>query len=134
LIDWGIGVAAFVVLYILTLIFYAIADALGVLMMLLTWVLALGYTVALGYWTGQTGQTIGKRTVGIKIVRTSDMQVLGPGMGIGRQFAHILDSLPCYIGYLWPLWDPMKQTFADKVVGSVAVAAPRQPFSITPPA
>jgi hypothetical protein len=35
--------------------------------------------------------------------------------------AHILDSLPCYLGYLWPLWDAKRQTFADKVMGTVVI-------------
>jgi uncharacterized RDD family membrane protein YckC len=133
LIDWGIGVVAFFALYIVALIFYAVSDVLGLLVLVLTWALGLAYTVFLGLWTGQTGQTIGKRTIGIKIVRADDQQLLGAGPGVARQFAHILDSLPCYIGYLWPLWDPMKQTFADKVMRSVAITVPKQPFSITPP-
>jgi len=32
-----------------------------------------------------------------------------------------LDGLPCYLGYLWPLWDSKRQTFADKIVGTVVV-------------
>jgi uncharacterized RDD family membrane protein YckC len=34
----------------------------------------------------------------------------------------VLDGV-LYLGYLWPLWDPRKQTFADKIVGSVVVRA-----------
>ena len=38
-----------------------------------------------------------------------------------RKLAHILDALPCYVGYLWPLFDAKKQTFADKVMNTVVV-------------
>ena len=42
-------------------------------------------------------------------------------MSIARYFLHIVDSLACYIGYLWPLWDEKRQTFSDKIVSSVVV-------------
>ena len=34
-----------------------------------------------------------------------------------------LYGLPCYLGYFWPLWDPEKQTFSDKVMNTIAVQA-----------
>jgi len=70
---------------------------------------------------GRTGRSLGKEWVGITLLRESDGQPIGAGMTFVRALAHILDSLPCYIGYLWPLWDPKKQTFADKIVGSLVV-------------
>ena len=42
----------------------------------------------------------------------------GPGCRFVRQLAHIVDSLVCNLGYLWPLWDAKKQTFADKIMGT----------------
>ena len=42
-------------------------------------------------------------------------------MNFVRIIAHFLDSLACYIGWLWPLWDDKRQTFADKVCGSIVV-------------
>jgi hypothetical protein len=42
-------------------------------------------------------------------------------MSFLRALSHILDSLACYIGWLWPLWDGKKQTFADKVCSTVVV-------------
>ncbi|GHE86176.1 hypothetical protein GCM10018785_62430 [Streptomyces longispororuber] len=73
------------------------------------------------YKEGKTGQTIGKKIVGIRTLRESDGQVLGFGMAFVRQLAHFLDSIPCYLGWLWPLWDDKKQTFADKVCSTVVV-------------
>jgi uncharacterized RDD family membrane protein YckC len=72
---------------------------------------------------GTTGQTIGKQVVGIKLIREQDGQPVGPGMAFVRGIAHILDSIPCEIGFLWPLWDAKKQTFADKVCSTVVVSA-----------
>ena len=78
-----------------------------------------------GYRQGTTGQSIGKQVLGTKLVRARDGQPVGFGMAVGRQFLHILDGMPLYIGYLWPLWDERRQTFADKVVDTVVVEAGR---------
>lgn len=85
------------------------------------------YIVAIGFgiWNllrqGKTGQTLGKKQCGIYVVREADGQYTGGGMAIVRAIAHIVDGIPCYIGYLWPLWDAKKQTFADKIMGTVVV-------------
>jgi hypothetical protein len=74
-----------------------------------------------GYLTGTNGQTPGRKVVKIRVLREADGQPLGAGAGIGRGFLHILDVLSLGIGFLWPLWDAKKQTFADKVIKSVVV-------------
>lgn len=70
---------------------------------------------------GRTGQTIGKKAVGIRLVREADGQPLGVGMAFVRRLAHFLDSLPCYLGWLWPAWDEKSQTFADKICSSIVI-------------
>jgi uncharacterized RDD family membrane protein YckC len=75
------------------------------------------------YKEGTTGQTIGKKAVGIRVLREADGSTLGFGMAFVRRLAHFLDSISCGIGYLWPLWDAKKQTFADKVTSTVVVKA-----------
>ncbi|GGN60950.1 RDD family protein [Streptomyces kronopolitis] len=70
---------------------------------------------------GNTGQTVGKKAMSIRLVREDTGQPLGFGMAFVRRLAHFLDSIACYIGWLWPLWDDKAQTFADKAVGSVVV-------------
>ena len=62
--------------------------------------------------------------LGIRLLKEETGQPLGAGMSFVRQIAHVLDSI-CYIGYLWPLWDRKRQTFADKVIGTVVVDQPR---------
>ena len=75
------------------------------------------------YQEGTTGQSIGKRTVGIRLISEETGQPIGFGMAFVRKLAHILDSIPCDIGFLWPLWDDKSQTFADKVCKTVVVQA-----------
>lgn len=70
---------------------------------------------------GRTGQTVGKKALGIRLVRESDGQPLGIGMAFVRRLAHFLDSLACYLGWLWPAWDAKRQTFADKIIGSIVI-------------
>ncbi|MFJ4625463.1 RDD family protein [Streptomyces sp. NPDC088847] len=81
--------------------------------------------VGLAIWQliqeGKTGQTVGKKALGIRLVRESDGQPLGVGMAFVRRLAHFLDSIACYLGWLWPAWDAKRQTFADKVCGSIVI-------------
>ena len=74
------------------------------------------------FLTGSTGASPGKRLMGIKVVKEIYGQVIGGGMGIAGSFIHIIDGIPCYVGYLWPLWDAKKQTFTDKVMSTVVLA------------
>lgn len=74
---------------------------------------------------GRTGYTVGKGVLGIRLVKEATGQPIGAGMSFVRQIAHVLDQLPCYLGYLWPLWDSKRQTFADKILGTVVVDQPK---------
>ncbi|BAW04056.1 RDD family protein [Nocardia seriolae] len=73
------------------------------------------------YLEGKTGQTPGKKMLGIRLVREADGQPLGFGMAFVRRICHVVDALPCYIGFLWPLWDAKRQTFADKILSTIVV-------------
>lgn len=73
---------------------------------------------------GRTGQSVGKQAMGIALVDERTGGPIGPWMSFVRDLAHFLDGF-LYLGYLWPLWDPKRQTFADKVVGTVVVHVPR---------
>ena len=99
------------------------ASAAGVIVAVLVYLGALAFGLWQLYRQGTTGQTLGKKVVGLRVIRESDGQYTGFGMAFVRGLAHILDALPCYIGYLWPLWDDKKQTFADKVCSTVVVKA-----------
>ena len=97
--------------------------ALGNLLSLVAFAWAL-YNCYLG---GQTGQSYGKRIAGTRLISETTGTTIGGGMGIGRYFVHILDSLACFVGWFWPLWDSKRQTFADKILKTVVVTtdAPR---------
>ena len=67
---------------------------------------------------GRTGQSIGKQLVGLRLLDERTMAPMGAGMSFVRELAHTLDGF-FYVGYLWPLWDDKRQTFADKVCRTV---------------
>ena len=72
----------------------------------------------------RTGQTWGRRIVGIKVVNAETGGPPGWGKAIGRQlFAAIISSYVLYLGYLWMLWDSQNQTWHDKVAGTLVVRA-----------
>ncbi len=67
------------------------------------------------------GQTLGKKAVGIRVVRQSNGAPLGYGLAIWRTVMRIVDYLPFYLGLLWAIWDPQHQTFHDKIAGTLVV-------------
>jgi uncharacterized RDD family membrane protein YckC len=75
---------------------------------------------------GRTGRTIGKGVVDIKLISERTGQPIGAGAAFVRQICHILDGI-FYIGYLWPLWDAKRQTFADKIMSTVVINEPQAP-------
>lgn len=75
---------------------------------------------------GRTGASIGKSVLAIRLVN-SDLQPIGPGWSFLRSILHIVDALPCYLGYFWPIWDSQKQTFADKIMSTYVIQATTPP-------
>lgn len=94
---------------------------LAVLLLGLGGLLSFGLSLWVCYREGTTGQSPGKKIVGIRVLRELDGRPLGFGMAFVRRLCHMVDGMACYIGYLWPLWDDKNQTFADKIVHSVVV-------------
>lgn len=99
----------------------------GPLLLLGIVVIAVGLLLVLALYAralGRTGQTWGRKLMNIRVVDRYTMQPIGFGRAIGRTlFAWLFSGSICYLGYLWMLWDGEKQTWHDKVVGSVVVNA-----------
>jgi uncharacterized RDD family membrane protein YckC len=86
------------------------------------------FALTLWYFIGRIGTrgaTIGQDAMKIKVVDVVGGDVIGVGRATGRYFMSIVSGWPCYLGYLWMLWDPRSQTWQDKVANSVVVK--RQP-------
>lgn len=73
---------------------------------------------------GPSGQTIGKKALGIRVADATTGGPIGSGRALGRYlFKTLISGNVCALGYLWMLWDGRKQTWHDKVVTSVVVKA-----------
>ncbi len=89
-----------------------------------------GYLVGLAiagcyftYFHGRTGQTPGDAAVSIRVVdeRNGTGQPIGYNRAVGRWAMSYVSGFAIVLGYLWMLWDPKKQTWHDKAVGSLPV-------------
>ena len=73
-----------------------------------------------GHLQGTTGRSLGRRMAKTSLVTVQAGQPLGFGLALARQICHVLEF---GVGFLWPLWDSRRQTFADKIVGTVVIRA-----------
>lgn len=77
----------------------------------------------LGYFTyfhAQSGQTPGKKLLGIKVV-SEDGSPISMGQAIGRTFSYWLSSFIVYLGYLLILVDKDNQGLHDKLAKTVVI-------------
>ncbi len=83
---------------------------------------------------GPTGQTLGKKALGIRVVDLRAGGPIGFSRGVIRYFGRILSAIPLLLGYFWMLWDSEKQTWHDKLAGSVVVPVNAFPIESAGPA
>ncbi|SRX92667.1 hypothetical protein [Mycobacterium leprae TN] [Mycobacterium shimoidei] len=77
-------------------------------------------------WPANRGWSLGRAFVGITVVRPDGTSV-GLGRLLLRDLAHLLDTVSVFVGWLWPLWDPRRRTFADMLLDTeVRCVAPDQ--------
>jgi uncharacterized RDD family membrane protein YckC len=86
---------------------------------------------SIAYYTllegGARGQTVGKMAVGIRVIDLARGGPIGPGRAFIRWLGRIVSTIPVYLGYFWMLWDKEKQTWHDKMAGSVVVPTSAYP-------
>ncbi len=124
LIDYGIVLAAYVAILIVTAIFGAISDTLGTLIGLLAWLAVVAYSIYNWiYLQGTTGQTFGKKYRGIKLVEEATQQPVGPLMAFVRGLLQAVFAIPCYLDHWWILIDKRNQRLSDNVLKYVVVKA-----------
>jgi uncharacterized RDD family membrane protein YckC len=128
LADFGARVISFLVDCAVPVVVLNLLLSLGALTGPAAWYLVLAVLGCLGlvgfgvwnsgYLQGTTGRSLGRRLARTKLVTIETGQPLGFGRALRRQLCH---GLEFGIGYLWPLWDSQRQTFADKIVGAVVI-------------
>jgi uncharacterized RDD family membrane protein YckC len=80
--------------------------------------LALVVTYNMGLWL-LTGQTIGKRIMGVRILRTSGERI-NFWNALRRQIGYVISGI-LFLGYIWILFDNRRQGFHDKMAGTIVV-------------
>lgn len=86
-----------------------------------------------GYLEGSaSGQTIGKKALGIRVYDLRAGGAIGTSRAILRYFGRFLSTIPLLLGYFWMLWDAEKQTWHDKLAGSVVVPVSDYPVESWP--
>lgn len=83
----------------------------------------LSFLLNMAYFTwfhGTTGQTPGKRLMGLRVVRDT-----GESMTFGTAFlrwvGYIISLMPMFMGFLWAGVDRRKQAWHDKIAGTVVI-------------
>ncbi len=78
--------------------------------------------VYFSYTLSQWGQTLGGKALGVAVV-DADGNRPSVGAALLRTLVSYVSGAVLLLGYLWALWDPRKQTWHDKVAGTVVVKA-----------
>lgn len=89
----------------------------------------IGLTYVTYFEGGATGQSIGKKVVGTRVVDAATGGPIGYGRGAIRYLVGIVSALACLVGYLWMLWDGEKQTWHDKASNSYVVPVSAYPIN-----
>lgn len=98
------------------------ATTSGLLCFVACWLAGIGYAVwNFGLRQGRVGSSIGKSLLRVRIVGQTTGEPIGFWPSIIRQLAHALDVVTLGVGFLWPLWDHRRQTFADKLTSTICV-------------
>jgi uncharacterized RDD family membrane protein YckC len=80
--------------------------------------LLLDWTYNIGLWL-LTGQTLGKRVMGVRILRTSGERI-SFWNALRRQIGYVISGI-LFLGYIWILFDNRRQGFHDKLAGTIVV-------------
>lgn len=84
---------------------------------------ALGFFLNMAYFTwfnGTTGQTPGKRLMGLRVVRDTG-EAISFGTAFLRWVGYLISFLPLCMGFLWAGVDRRKQAWHDKIAGTVVI-------------
>jgi uncharacterized RDD family membrane protein YckC len=80
----------------------------------------LPFVLTVVFWV-RLKATPGKLLLGCQVVDASTGEGVSPGQAVLRYLGYILSTLPLGLGFFWMLWDRRRQTFHDKLAGTVVV-------------
>jgi len=74
------------------------------------------------FWTQQDGQTLGKKLMGIRVIKTTGEKMTA-GDAIVRYIGYYISGAVFALGYIWALFDSDKQGWHDKLASTYVVKA-----------
>ncbi len=116
--EFGVRLAALLI----DIVLVAVATAVTVVLAVLPFPLVFGgYMFALWLWRGTT---VGGIVFNLKVVRL-DGRPIDAATAMVRTLVAFLSVCAAGLGFLWCLWDDERQTWHDKVAGTVVVRVPK---------
>lgn len=103
-----------------------LSDALAYVVLGVGYLAVLAFAIEQLVRQGRRGATLGKQLLGLRLVTEQNGRPVGVALSLVRPFAHLLDALPLYAGYVWPLVDRKRQTFCDKAMSTLVLRVPRR--------
>jgi uncharacterized RDD family membrane protein YckC len=94
--------------------------------------LAVGIAYSVYFIGSASGQTPGMRILGIRAIDARTNGRVEYGTAFVRYLVAIVSGLVCYVGYLWMIWDPEKQTWHDKAANTFVVPTSAYPVDRWP--
>jgi len=98
--------------------------------------LVLSILITLGYFSlfegSGSGQTVGKRLIGIRVVDFETGEPITYGRAFARNAVRFVSGLVLLLGYLWMLWDSDGQTWHDKIASTTVVPVASYPVERWP--
>ena len=89
-----------------------------IVLYLLVLFLVISYQV---YFWGTSGSTLGMRLFKLRVVDANTGAPIGITRALIRWVMTLVNSMACYIGWIWVAFDPRKQGWHDKVANSVVL-------------
>ena len=114
---WVRVVATIIDWVILAVIGFVLQNILGGLSGIVSFVVNVAYLV---YFWSTTGQTIGHKVMGLRVVRT-DGSSLDMSRAVIRYVGMIVAAIPLGLGFIWVALDDRKQGWHDKIADTSVI-------------
>jgi uncharacterized RDD family membrane protein YckC len=93
---------------------------------------AFGIVYHVYFIASPSGQTPGMRVFKTRAISAIPDGRIDLGAALIRYVVGLLSGIACFIGYLWMLWDPERQTWHDKVARTYVVPVSAYPVERWP--
>jgi uncharacterized RDD family membrane protein YckC len=117
-----------IILYLFIIILSLIGTRLMPINNGFTWVRMIPYygmaliinAVYFTYFHGISGQTPGKRMLGLRVVQAGGAPMT-PEIAFLRWVGYIISKVPLFLGFIWAAFDGSKQGWHDKIAGTCVI-------------